>query len=101
MVRRTGWTGTSFVLPHRTIGSEEGETIIFDGRSDIARYGESGTLEEWKKNVAARAAGNPRLIFSLSAGFVGPIVDLLDEGSVGFNLVGPSSIGKTAALIAA
>jgi putative DNA primase/helicase len=101
MIRRTGWVGSAFVLPHKTIGNTEGETIMFDGRGDIARYGESGIIEEWKKHVAAPAMGNSRLIFLQSAGFAGPIADLLEEGSFGFNLTGPSSIGKSAALIAA
>jgi len=68
MVRRTGWVGSAFVLPNKTIGNTEGETIMFDGRADIVRYAESGTIEEWINNVAAAAANNSRLIFSLSAG---------------------------------
>jgi hypothetical protein len=38
MLRRTGWVGSAFVLPHRTIGTIQGKTIMYDGRSDIARY---------------------------------------------------------------
>ena len=101
MVRRTGWVGSAFVLPHKTIGETGGETIMFDGRADIARYGERGTLDNWRKSVAAPAAGNTRLIFALSAAFAGPIADLLEEESFGFNLTGPSSVGKSTALIAA
>jgi hypothetical protein len=40
-------------------------------------------------------------MFSESVGFAGPLADLLDEGSFGFHLDGGSSIGKTAALVAA
>ena len=101
MIRRTGWVGSAFVLPHKTIGETGGDTIMFDGRSDIARYGERGTLDDWRKSVAAPAAGNTRLIFALSAAFAGPIADLLEEESFGFNLTGPSSVGKSTALIAA
>jgi putative DNA primase/helicase len=101
MVRRTGWFGSVFVLPHKTIGMADTEMIIYEGRADIARYAEKGTLDEWKSCVAGPATGNTRLVFSLSTAFTGPIVDFLEEGSFGFNLEGPSSIGKTAALIAA
>lgn len=101
MVRRTGWVGNAFVLPHKTIGQPEHETILFDGRTDIARYGERGTLDDWRQYVAALAAGNSRLIFSLSLGFAGPIADLLEEESFGFNLTGPSSIGKSTGLLTA
>jgi putative DNA primase/helicase len=100
MVRRTGWFGSVFVLPHKTIGNTEGDKIMFDGRADIARYAERGSLEDWKNHVATLASRNSRLIFSISTAFAGPLVDLLDEGSFGFNHMGPSSIGKTAALIA-
>ena len=41
------------------------------------------------------------LCFPKSVGFAGPVADLLDEGSFGFHLDGGSSIGKTAALVAA
>src|SRR5262249_16549113 len=51
--------------------------------------------------VAAPAAGNTRLIFPLSVGFAGPIVDLLEGESFGFNLTGASSVGKSTALIVA
>jgi hypothetical protein len=71
---------------------------MFDGRTDIARYTEIGTLEQWSKEVADPAAGNSRLMFSESVGFAGPLADLLDEGSLGFHLDGGSSIGKTASL---
>ena len=101
MIRHTGWVGSAFVLPHRTIGKTDNETIMFDGRADIVRYGERGTLDDWRKFVAAPAAGNTRLVFSLSVGFAGPIADLLEEESFGFNLTGPSSVGKSTALIAA
>jgi hypothetical protein len=39
---------------------------MFDGRTDIARYTEIGTLEQWSKEVADPAAGNSRLMFSES-----------------------------------
>ena len=71
---------------------------MFDGRTDIARYTEIGTLEQWSKEVADPAAGNSRLMFSELVGFAGPLADLLDEGSFGFHLDGGASIGKTAAL---
>jgi putative DNA primase/helicase len=101
MVQRTGWVGSTFVLPDKTIGNTDGETIMFGGRADSARYAEQGNLEEWKEKVATVAAGNPRILFPMSAAFAGPIEDFLEEPSFGFNFVGSSSIGKTAAVIGA
>jgi len=101
MVTRTGWVGPAFVMPHKTIGESGGESLMFDGRTDLARYGERGTLDDWREKVARPAAGNSRLVFCLSLSLAGPIVDLLEEASFGFNLTGPSSVGKTTALIVA
>lgn len=101
MVRRTGWHGATFVLPHESIGIATGEAIEFDGRADIARFARNGNLANWIRSVAIPATGNHRLVFALSVGFAGPIVDLLEEELFGFHFFGPSSSGKTTALIAA
>jgi len=101
MVTRTGWVGPAFVMPHKTIGESGGESLIFDGRTDLARYGEHGTIDDWREKVARPTAGNSRLVFCLSLSLAGPIVDLLEEASFGFNLTGPSSVGKTTAVIVA
>jgi hypothetical protein len=98
MVKQTGWVGPVFVMPHKTIGESSGESLMFDGRTDLARYGERGTLDDWREKVARPTAGNSRLVFCLSLSLSGPIVDLLEEASFGFNLTGPSSVGKTTAL---
>jgi putative DNA primase/helicase len=101
MVKRTGWFESTFVLPHLTIGNARGETISFNGRADTARFATKGSLPDWISNVAGRAKGNHRLVFALSVGFAGPVADLLEEESFGFHFFGPSSSGKTTALIAA
>ncbi|MGF3025083.1 DUF927 domain-containing protein [Methylobacterium aquaticum] len=101
LVRRSGWFNSVFVLPARTIGTADGEEVIFVGRVDAASYAEAGTLEDWVSAVAAPAAGNPRLLLALSVAFAGPIVDLLQDEGGGVNLKGPSSVGKSTLLIAA
>jgi hypothetical protein len=98
-VEKTGWFDGVFVMPERTIGqSQNNERVVFGGPSGKANYAEAGTLEEWKKEVAARASGNSRLIFAISVAFAGPVADLLQEEPGGFHFVGPSSIGKSTAL---
>src|SRR3974390_3156253 len=101
MVTGTGWGGPAFGMPQKTIGESGGESLIFDGRTDLARYGEHGTIDDWREKVARPTAGNSRLVFCLSLSLAGPIVDPLEEASFGFNLTGPSSVGKTTAVIVA
>ena len=101
MVRRTGWHGSAFVLPKVTIGDVKGESVLFDGRADIARFATKDSLDAWNEKVAVPAASNSRLIFALSVAFAGPIADLLEEESFGFHFYGASSGGKSTALIAA
>jgi uncharacterized protein (DUF927 family) len=57
-----------------------------------------GTLDGWKSEVAAKCAGNSRLLFSLGTAFASPLLPLAQIESGGFHLVGTTSIGKTTAL---
>lgn len=100
---RSGWhdgpNGLAFVLPNRVIGASG---IRF--QSEHAAHDDfiqSGTLEGWKKEVAAPCSGNRVLIFGMSASFVGPllkIAKLQDHGGAGLHLEGDSSRGKTTVL---
>jgi putative DNA primase/helicase len=100
LVNRTGWHGSVFVLPSRTFGTAA-ESVIYQGEARAARYGEAGTLEEWRDRIAARAAGNSRLVLALSVAFAGPLADLMEDEPGGVHFVGASSSGKSTALIVA
>lgn len=101
LVRRSGWHNDVFVLPHATIGQSAGESVVYDGKADAARYGVSGALAEWIEKVAKPAAGNSRLVMALSLAFAGPLADLLNDEGGGVHLVGGSSLGKSTALVVA
>lgn len=101
LVRRSGWHNNVFVLPHATLGQADGESVVYDGKADAARYSENGTLGDWVKHVAAPAAGNSRLVMALSTAFAGPLADLLNDEGGGVHLVGGSSLGKSTALVVA
>jgi putative DNA primase/helicase len=101
-VSRVGWHGDTFVLPDGAIGAGGGETVILQttGALDHAfRLG--GTLEGWQQEVARLAAGNSRLGLALSAAFAAPLLHLTGAESGGFHLRGPSSTGKSTALVVA
>jgi putative DNA primase/helicase len=93
----SGWVQKSFVLPHKTYGDE---SLKF---RDVEPSPEAitelkGTLEGWKDNVAAKCAGNSRLILGLGTSFAAPLLPIVDIESGGFHLVGVTSQGKTTIL---
>jgi len=100
-VERTGWHGNVFVMPDSTIGEDE-ERILFQSASATpGTFKRKGKLTDWQTNVAARCAGNSRLVFAVSAAFAAPLLHITGMESGGVHLRGDSSTGKTTALRAA
>lgn len=101
-VAKTGWYKAKrvFVLPNQTLGSN-GPDVMFQSESQSPGLRSSGTLDEWRQNVSALASGNSRLVFAISAAFLGPLLQFINAESGGFHFRGASSIGKTTALTVA
>lgn len=98
-VERTGWHESVFVLPDKTFGSSTDKDIIFQSFSVNAEgFKTSGTIEEWRDNIAKYCRGNSRLVLAVSIAFATPLLNLLDDESGGLHLNGVSSTGKTTAL---
>lgn len=103
-VARPGWHthedgAYCFILPNgevigRAIGAEP---LVLRAVSETAdqQVSASGTLEEWKADVAARMAGNDLPAVVLCCGFAAPLLDVASESSGGFHLAGRSKTGKT------
>ncbi len=98
-----GWHGGSFVLADETIEPGGARPILFqtDRFAALPALNVSGTLEDWRREVAALAAGNSRLAFAIAAAFAAPLLGPLDVEGGGFHLRGASSVGKTSAQHAA
>lgn len=102
-VSRTGWhkigAGRVFVLPKEVIGAPPGHRVILEtsGR-ERAPFNAGGTLEDWRRCVAAVASGNSRLLFSICCAFAGALLEMTGDDGGGFNLKGSSRVGKTTAL---
>jgi putative DNA primase/helicase len=94
---KSGWVGSSFVLPHKTYGDEHLKFRDVEPSPDSLTE-IKGTLEGWKDNVAAKCAGNSRLILGLGTSFAAPLLPIVDIESGGFHLVGDTSQGKTIVL---
>lgn len=96
-VQQTGWFDDVFVMPDRTIG-DSNEVILYQSESRTAcQYVQSGTLEQWRENVARLCMGNSRLILAVSAAFAGMILRHAGQESGGLHFVGSSSTGKSTA----
>ncbi|MCA1500856.1 DUF927 domain-containing protein [Bradyrhizobium sp. NBAIM14] len=99
-VPHIGWHNDVFVLPDQCFGSSGGETYLH--QSSFARenpFRQAGSLAEWQQNVARLAAGNSRLMFAISAALAAALLHPLSAEPGGFHFRGPSSIGKTSALL--
>ncbi len=99
-VARVGWHGTSiFVLPDQTFGDAGAERTLYQSAASITHaFNVGGSPEDWRREVAARCAGNSRLILSISVALAAPLLFLTGDESGGFHFVGRSSLGKTTAL---
>jgi putative DNA primase/helicase len=101
---RTGWhTAESgakvYVMPKQTIGSAEGERVIYQSDSAMENtFRSNGTLDQWRSKVATLCVGNSRLAFSVSCAFAGVLLRWVGGESGGFHFRGDSSSGKTTAL---
>lgn len=103
IVQRTGWhEEAQFVLPTESIGNDGNrEVAIYYGPDTSAAYSTSGTIDDWKREIAPLIDGNHRLMFAQAVAVAGVVADLLKEESLAFNYVGVSSSGKSTALRAA
>lgn len=94
-----GWRKNLFLLPGRVIGKS-------NRLYRLRRLGEgpgvigvtSGTLDEWKRNVAEPAMNSSYIAFGIMASLAAPLqrFSSLTEGVI-FNFAGESSTGKTMA----
>lgn len=98
---QVGWCGNAFVLPDGVIGPDAASVVFQSGERCHEEHGQSGTLDGWRSEVAARAAGNPMMVLALAAAFTGPLLSRTQSEGGGVHLVGDSSTGKTTFLDAA
>ena len=98
-VTRVGWHGDVFVLPDESFGCKGKERTLYQSAASVTHaFNVSGSLEDWRREIATPCAGNTRLIFAVSAGFAAALVFPSGDEIGGFHYVGRSSLGKTAAL---
>ncbi len=94
-VSQTGWVGNSFVLHDLTISQSEGRPVVYQcDQLPLVRFSVKGNINDFQR-LSGLAIGNELMVFVISLAFAPPLLLPLDMENGGFNLVGPSSIGKT------
>ncbi|MBX9721900.1 MAG: DUF927 domain-containing protein, partial [Candidatus Obscuribacterales bacterium] len=98
-VKRVGWHDKAFVLPNTVIQEPGTEQLYFQSEF-VWKHGmeSSGTLDDWRREVASKCTGNSRLILAACIGLAPPLLHLLNVEGGGVHLRGSSSIGKTTSL---
>jgi putative DNA primase/helicase len=97
----TGWHGGAYLFPDEQIG-DAAEALIYRGsKRALGVFASRGKLADWQGQIAGLAVGNPRLMFTLSAAFVGPLLKPCDGASTAYHWTGDSSLGKSGSLHAA
>lgn len=97
-VTKTGWYGTRYVLSNKSYGGQQSESVIYQGVKN-SHFASAGSLFDWKREVATRAAGNSRIVFAISTAFAGPLIEMANESGGGFQFTGETSKGKTSTII--
>ncbi|MBP2292237.1 DUF927 domain-containing protein [Azospirillum rugosum] len=99
VVSRVGWSEANFCLPTNVYGPKRKRVrlALLDGAANHW-YGSAGGYEQWREHVALPCGGNRTLVFGLAFAFAPPLMGICAVESGGFQLTGPSSIGKTMAL---
>ena len=100
ITNKAGWHDGAYILPSGEIiqPDKQNDKVIYHGdKSRATAYAESGSLEEWQREIAQYAAGNSRLCLALGAAFAAPLLPLINSEGGGFHIHGDSGTGKTTA----
>lgn len=99
LVNRMGWHGSdAFMLPDRVIGTPVEPLHYYSDSASLCKASTSGTVEEWRDNIARYCTRNSLLTFAVCAAFAAPFLDIQATESCGFHFVGHSSLGKSTLL---
>lgn len=99
LVNRMGWHGPdAFMLPDRVVGAPAEPLHYYSDSPSLCKIAVSGSLEDWRDNIATYCTRNTLLTFAVCTAFAGPFLDIQAAESCGFHFVGDSSLGKSTLL---
>lgn len=98
--KNLGWVETDesgwvFVESDQTLSAAESNIIYTGGARRAPRLAKRGTLDDWKRELAAKCLYSSRLAFAVCVAFGAPCLQLLGVESGAFNIYGPSGKGKS------
>lgn len=94
----TGWhNGNVFVLPDNAIGKDAGSVMFQHRGRDTCLLAQAGTRAEWQQHIAAKCAGNSRLVFAVCVALAAPLMVVTGMDGGVFSLLGASTKGKSTA----
>lgn len=94
-VDRTGWHEHTYVLPDTVIGVNAQSVILQTSSYQTMDFKQSGTLDEWRREIGALCVGNSRLAFSVCCALAAPLLRLVGMDGGGYHLKGESTDGKS------
>lgn len=95
LINRFGWFNGAYMSPLGVIGDSKEELHYYTDRKLLNRAATAGSCEAWRKNIGSMCIGNPLVAFAVSIPFTGPLLGLMGYRTMGFHMVGPSSLGKS------
>ena len=95
LVHKLGWCDGAYVLPYEVIGNSKEPIHYHSGKNLLNTSDLKGSLEGWQKNVAVYCKNNPVVMFATALPFAAPLLELLQINTIGFHMLGDSSLGKS------
>ena len=101
VTKKSGWHGDVYIIKDNSLGRNMDEIYILDNSTEENLMTESGTLEEWKEHIGVMCKGQSLLQLAISFSFTGILLTPCSQEGGALHYFGPSSTGKTTALIVA
>jgi hypothetical protein len=94
-----------YVRPTHVVGANPGLEELQPPRVRLGEkrqivFGNGGTIEGWRNEVARHARWSTRATLMIGAAFAGPLLRVLGYQSFGIMLFGPKKVGKSTAQLA-
>lgn len=101
LAKKPGWIGRCYVIKDSVFGNVKDEIFILDDGGAEPPIQEQGTLDEWKENIGNLCEDYPLLVMVVSYALTGFLLEPCGMEGGGLHIFGPSSSGKTTALLVA
>jgi hypothetical protein len=100
LAHRMGWHGSSFVIGNDVISTDTPQALKLAGPISqyAGKFGQGGTLDEYKSKVLRRASYSSRLMAGIALALLAPLTRILSLENGGLNIVGKAGTGKTTIL---